>query len=284
MAKHYLAYLTANDDGSYIKDMLNFTNMARFSPGVDHINLVIAISAVRPFTDSDMKRIKDLLQLFENCSWISVSKVILKGNVGRDFSSAYVCLKEIAKTAAGRDVVMVKNRSGYGPLCPGWYDAYASLLGSREDLGLVGSTINFHGHPKKNQSGINTHVQTYVYMSYWKYFSEILDNFPAIRCTDRLELIVEGEIGLSRMFMDRNLALSCLAWPDHSFTLAHPTNPQLPAGDIKRKVRNVPVRYKFRAYGRWCLYLKIKWFFKINFLHNKNINEDALLEHIDSFA
>lgn len=284
MSKNYLAYLTANDDSSFIKDMLNFMNMAKFNPGVDQIELFIAVSAVRPFTDADNKKIRQLVSIFKECRWIDVKKVILKGNIGRDFSSAYVCLDEISKTADGQDMVMVKNRSGYGPLCNNWFEAYAAQLRNNSETGLVGSTINFSGHPKKNQHSINTHVQTYVYMSYWKHFSAILDVFPATRCTDRLNLIVEGEIGLSRLFMEKGLALSCLAWPEQSFTLTHQNEPQLPQGDIKRKVRDVPIRYKYRAYGRWSLFAKTRWLFTTQLFKNMTSSTDVSLEYIDSFT
>lgn len=284
MSKNHLAYLTANDDGSYIKDMLNFKNMAMFNPGVDQIDLYIAVSAVKPFTDADTRKIGHLINIFKNCRWVRVQKVILKGNIGRDFSSAYVCLKEISKTADCLDIVMVKNRSGYGPLCNNWFEAYATQLRSNIEIGLVGSTINFSGHPKRNQHSINTHVQTYVYMSYWKYFSAILNVFPAIRCTDRLNLIVEGEIGLSRMFMENGLALSCLAWPDQTFTLTCPNAPQLSQVDIKRKVKNIPIRYKYRAYGRWCLFLKMRWFFNNRFSQDKISLADTSLEYVNSFT
>jgi len=281
MHKNYIAYLTANNDSSYTKDMLNFTNMAKFNPGVEHIDLFIAISAVRPFTDSDIKKIKQLAYIFKDCRWISLKKVILKGNIGRDFSSAYVCLNDIAKHASGQDIVMVKNRSGYGPLCPDWFKTYVDLLRSNAVIGLVGSTINFSGHPKKESPEITTHVQTYVYMSYWKYFHEIIDMFPAINCTDRINLIVEGELGLSRMFLEKNLALSCLAWPEQVFTLLRPNAPLLPQDDIKKTVRNLPIRYKYYSYGRWSLYSKIRWFVLTCFSQNNNQNEDVFLEYIE---
>lgn len=240
MSKSFMAYLTANDDSSYTKDMLNFTNMAKFNPGVEHIDLFIAISAVRPFTDSDTRKIRRLANILKDCTWISVKKIILKGNIGRDFSSAYVCLNEIAKHASGQDIVMVKNRSGYGPLCSDWFKAYSDLLRSHAEIGLVGSTINFSGHPEKKSYGMQTHVQTYAYMGYWKHFNEILDTFPAIKCTNRTNLIVEGELGLSTHFLKRGLSLACLAWPNQLFNLSHLTDPTLPQHDIKRKVKNIP--------------------------------------------
>ncbi|MDD2540539.1 MAG: hypothetical protein PHH28_05770 [Desulfuromonadaceae bacterium] len=282
MASNFVAYLTANDDSSYIKDILNFYNMARFHPGVEHINLFIAISAVKPITASDMKKLKGLILIVENCKWITVVKVILKGNVGRDFSSAYICLKEIAQLATYNDLVMVKNRSGYGPLTHNWFQSYLKQLSSNSKIGLVGSTINLNGHPKAKLEFNNTHVQTYVYMSYWQHFASIIDIFPAVQCTDRLKLIIEGEIGLSRIFMERNLALSCLAWPDHIFTLQNIKDPHLPQTDIKSKVRGIPIRYKYKSYGRGLLFIRIKYLFLMFSAIRKS--PDVTFELSDSFG
>lgn len=284
MSKSFMAYLTANDDSSYTKDMLNFTNMAKFNPGVEHIDLFIAISAVRPFTDSDTRKIRRLANILKDCTWISVKKIILKGNIGRDFSSAYVCLNEIAKHASGQDIVMVKNRSGYGPLCSDWFKAYSDLLRSHAEIGLVGSTINFSGHPEKKSYGMQTHVQTYAYMGYWKHFNEILDTFPAIKCTNRTNLIVEGELGLSTHFLKRGLSLACLAWPNQLFNLSHLTDPTLPQHDIKRKVKNIPIRYKYNAYGRWCILAKIRWYLLIWCAQSKNEGSEVPVKQIDSIA
>lgn len=284
MSAKYIAYLTANDDGAYTKDFINFMNMCIYHPGVEHINLFVAISAVRPFDDKDSQTITRLLSIFDGCSWITVKGVVLKGNGGRDFSSAYVCLKSIASYASNDDVVMVKNRSGYGPLAAGWFDEYEKCLLSDSRIGLVGSTINFSGHPKVQSAGITTHVQTYVYVSFWKYFAQVVDVFPAIKCTNRLNLIDEGEIGLSRMFLDKGLALACLAWPGELFTRERPTSSLLPQADIKRKVKNVPIRYKFKSYGRWRFLCVTWWGYWLKSRSNVPSNKDLPIVYSSRFG
>lgn len=285
MAIKYLAYLTANDDRSYVKDLINFRNMCRYNPGVEHIYLVVAVSAVRPFDDLDIMYINRLVSIFSACPWLTLNKVILKGNIGRDFSSAHVCLKEIEKYASDNDVVMVKNRSGYGPLSAGWFEVYEKLFVPGNNIGLVGSTINFSGHPKASTDGITTHVQTYVYVSIWKYFAEIVDNFPAISCVDRLNLIAEGEIGLSRLFLDRGLTLTCLAWPGQAFTREHPTDMSLPQTDIKKHPgKKIPIRYKFKSYGRWHLITKIVWSLLGKAKRGVPTGNDITITYSDSFG
>lgn len=284
MSIKFLAYLTANDDRFYIKDLLNFTNMCKYNPGVEHMEVFVAISAVRPFDSRDVTYIKQLVSIFSNCPWVTLKKVILKGNVGRDFSSAYVCLKEIGKNASDNDVVMVKNRSGYGPLYTGWFGAYEKLLSSDSVIGLVGSTINFSNHPKAKYYGVSTHVQTYVYMSVWKHLAAMADIFPAVSCVDRVDLIVEGEIGLSRMFLNKGLALACLAWPDELFTRERLTNPLLPQADIKRKVKNVPIRYKFKSYGRWQVISKGLWVFSEKIKQGTKGEHDMLITYSTQYG
>ena len=93
---YHLAYLTANDHPRYQADFLNFRHMARLHPGVPKVAVYIAISAVRLFTANDRCAIDMLLAMCDQCPWLEVKLVAWKGNVGRDFSSAEVCLRAIA--------------------------------------------------------------------------------------------------------------------------------------------------------------------------------------------
>lgn len=285
MTIRHLAYLTANDDRSYVKDLINFKNMCRYNPGVEHIYLVVAVSAVRPFDDRDVTYINRLVSIFSDCPWLTIKKVILKGNVGRDFSSAHVCLKEMEKYASDNDVVMVKNRSGYGPLSAGWFEVYEKLFAPGSNIGLVGSTINLSGHPKASTDGITTHVQTYVYVSMWQHFAEIVDCFPAINCVDRVNLIAEGEIGLSGLFLERGLALTCLVWPGRIFTREHPSDMSLPQTDIKKYPgKKIPIRYKYKSYGRWHLITKIAWSLPRETKRRAPTGNGATITYSDSFG
>lgn len=246
--RFHLGYLTANDSPHYQADFLNFLNMTRHAPGVERISLVVAISRVRPFSAVDYVALDRLVQMAADCPWFDVRGVIWKGNVGRDFSSAEACLRSIGIVADNNDYVMVRNRSAYGPSRAGWYQQYIAQYERFADTGLVGSTINLTGHPLRPTEGATTHVQTYAYLSQWRHFEPLAAAYPAARCTDRLELINEGELGLSRAMWNRGLGLSCLHWPDEFFHRDQPHATHLPQADIKSTARELSLRYKFPAY------------------------------------
>jgi hypothetical protein len=262
--RHYLAYLTANDSKLYVADFLNFRHMVRFGPGVPRLLVYVAVSAARPFSEGDHVALDGLVQLTRDCSWLEVRRVMLKGNVGRDFSSAEACLQAIAEDARPDDLVMVRNRSAYGPQRDGWYREYVDQLTRFANTGLVGSTINQGCHLPLE--GLKTHVQTYAYLSQWKHLQPLAAAYPAASCIERCDVITKGEAGLSQSFLERGLGLTCLHWPWEQFTRERPNADYLPHDDIKRTARAVPLRYKYPQYFwskqdlpaqlAWCWWLR----------------------------
>lgn len=258
---YFLVYSTANDDPNYIADFLNFTNMVRFHPRVDSIDVHISISLVTPLSNLDRFAMTSLIRLTADCPWINIRSVTWKSNVGRDFSSVAASLRRISGIARSHDFVMIRNRSAYGPFSDGWYRAYLSQYTKHPGVGLVGSTINFSGHPQRPTAEIATHVQTYVYATEWRHLESLLSDYPGERCKDRLDLINEGELGLSRRILGQGLGLSCLKWPDQVFTLTRPSDPDLPQGDDKATADSLPLRYRFAEHlrDRTTLFQRLLW-------------------------
>lgn len=244
----FLAYLTANDRSRYLADFLHFRHMARRDPGVRRIEVYMAISRVQPFAAVDRAAIAGLVAMSAKCPWLHVRAVFWKGNLGRDFSSAEACLQAIGAEASADDYVMIRNRSAYGPARDSWYRQYIDQYERFPNTGLVGSTINFAGHPKRPSAGPTTHVQTYAYLSQWRHFQPLAAAYPAARCVHRLELINDGEIGLSRAMLERGLGLSCLYWPERYFSMQQLCAEHLPQTDVKANARSLPLRYKYPAY------------------------------------
>jgi hypothetical protein len=249
--RYYLAYLTANDQRSFLLDYLHFRNMAVRDPGVPAVDVVIAISRVRPFSAADRRDLEYLVRHAAESPWLRIHAVIWKGNVGRDFGSADACLKWIARAARPDDYVMVRNRSAYGPTSGDWYRAYVSQYRRHAGTGLVGSTINLIGHPKISRDGLSPHVQSYVYLSEWRRFAALLADdrgYPGSRCTERLDLIEQGEIGLSKRVMESGLRISSLYWPEYAWGSGDAIEPSLPRADIKSEAREVPLSHRLRGY------------------------------------
>lgn len=265
MNRYFLAYSTANDDPTFLADYLNFVNMTIYLPGVTSIEVFIAISEVIPITPLQQKIISALKDRLTSCCWLNVHKIIYKSNVGRDFSSAHACLNEISKIAKKEDYVMVKNRSGYGPIKSSWYKAYIEQYNKLTSEGLVGSTINFDYYKRISKNEIFTHVQSYIYLTKFKVIAPLILKFPGITCIDQDSLIYHGEIALSKYILKNGMQLSCLHWPNHIFDKKNPTDPLLPQGDIKGSVKDVPFRHRFRNYFRYPdhLLLLLKWQIRI---------------------
>lgn len=249
MPSYYLGYLTANDDPSFLVDYLNIKNMVRYRPGVTPIRCCMVVSEVSERTEKDVKKVSALRQELLRSPAFEEVRVIWKSNMGRDFSSAKTCLLHFQKSAKSGDVVMMKNRSGYGPLVHDWYSAYVDANKRLKDGGLTGSTINQSGHPE-DESGneSQTHVQTYVYLSRWEHLEPIIYQFPGSEENERFNVIQKGEIGLSRSFMERELSLNALAWEGVYFNRETPIRKELPGTDIKKYVTELPIRHKYRPY------------------------------------
>ena len=248
--RYHMAYLTANDQIDFAIDYLHFCNMARLCPGVAHVEITIVVSRVLPVSAADVQALDELVRCADASPWLSVRAVIWKGNIGRDFGSAQAGLKSIARIATAQEYVMVRNRSAYGPLCEYWYRAYIEQYKKHPRTGLVGSTINLIGHPSRPDNADARHVQTYVYLSQWRHLESFINDYPGSTCKDRIDVIVEGEIGLSRRIMGNNLQMSCLYWPEHAFSVPGASDQSLPHEDIKRKVVGLPFQYKFPEYLR----------------------------------
>ncbi|HQU07453.1 MAG: hypothetical protein B7X04_00565 [Parcubacteria group bacterium 21-54-25] len=267
--KFFLAYATANDAPNYLADFLNFRNMARLNPGVDRVLVYIAISCVRGVNATDLRAINGLRKMAADCPWLEVQEIIWKSNIGRDFSSVEACLQHMQKEAAAEDFIMVRNRSAYGPFSRSWYQSYVDQYMKFPKTGLVGSTINLVGHPKRPVPGQTAHVQTYVYLTQWQHLEDMCTAYPGAGCADRLDIINQGEIGLSRNILHRGLGISCLYWSDLFLTEENDASVEVPRTDIRVLAKDapLPLRYRFGAYTYypsvwwalmgWVVWLKI---------------------------
>jgi hypothetical protein len=242
--RQYLIYVTANDDDTYLNDFLNFDDMARFPSGVSHLDVVIAVSQVKPFSEVDKMVFRMLRWRIERTKHLNVSNIIFKGNVGRDFSSVKVCLDSLKNIAKDDSFILVRNRSSYGPVCRNWFSAFSEQYSKHPDMGLVGSTISLSGHPTTPNPEGAIHIQSYCYFSQWCRFKNLIDDFPGSRSLDRISTIVDGEIELSRRIMANGLKIACLNWPDTYFDFSMlNTRPSL-YGRLNENVKELPLRYK----------------------------------------
>ena len=264
--RFHLIYLTANDQPNFSIDYLNLLYMAYLSPGVEKVELTLVVSAVKPVSNANRRELDALVKLVSESPWLVCKGIIWKGNVGRDFSSAYAGLSSIKPDAVSGDYVMVRNRSAYGPFMHDWYARFVDQYTRFPDSGLVGNTINLSGPVDAPEHSL-PHVQTYVYLSQWWVFSALLDDFPGLSSCDNRSAIVSGELGMSRAILAMSLRLSCLYWPDRCFCADLSQLDGLPLRDIKSEANDLPFRYKFPAYrrGRQAMLKRVFWYLRTHF-------------------
>jgi hypothetical protein len=256
--RHYLVYATANEGRNFFWDAVNFERLVAREPGVERIDMFIAVSEVRPRSSADDRAVGALLKILARQPRIRVREVAFKSNTGRDFSSYAHCLAAIAAEAAAEDYVLCLNRSAYGPMSDGWYGAFVRLFESNARLGLCGNSINFTGFPDLPDRGKFTHVQTYCFLGRPRVLAQHIARLPALQSRIKAEVIRGGEIALSRSILGAGLGLACLAWPRHVFVEPEPFDPSLPSGNISSTLTNTPFRHWARR-DYWSLALLRPW-------------------------
>lgn len=231
--KYFHCYATANDDRFYYKDIQNLMRIRNTPSGFDNVCLYIAISEVNKTNKIDRIFVWAVKNLFNRHPKITLKKVFFKTNVGRDFSS-YSCLYDcIKEEAALEEYIFFQNRSGYGPFRKGWLQEMILQFEKFRSIALCGSTINFKDHPKRSQRNNLPHVQTYAFLTKISFLKKFQNSFPGKEEKSRLNIIINGEIGLSQFFIKRGYGITCMEWPNQCIT--NETKP-IADSDIKNSV------------------------------------------------
>jgi len=221
---------------------------------VKKVFLLVAISLVKPADWRDRLFVRVAKALFRKSPKVELLEVFFKPNVGRDFSSFQAMLQKAQAKAQARDFMLFQNRSGHGPFRAGWYSQFVEQFERFDRVAICGSTITFFDHPSRAQGKIMPHVQTYAFLSSFARLQMLGTEFPGAKETQRLEVITQGEIGLSQFFLEKGLAITCVEWPE-----APIDNQTRPArvGDV-RKVSAKHCFYHRRYFRKWN-YWKL-WF------------------------
>ena len=161
--------------------------------------------------------------------YIHGKSVILKNNTGWDFGSAQIALQELSTEAKPEDFILIRNRSTWGPHAKDWYKKYVDLMESADQPALVGSKIGLNDHPSRKKERDNAHVQTYIYLSQWKYLSTLLNDFPGSKANNHLEAVLQGEMELSQEIMRHGWSIASLQYPQVTINLQNQNDfsPQL---------------------------------------------------------
>lgn len=237
--KFFYCYATANDKRLYRKDIINLTQIKNNATGLAEVVLFIAISQVNEISAFDELFIRTVKKLFRDHPEIVLEEVFFKDNIGRDMSS-YDCLfRKVNQLAGPEDYVFFQNRSGHGPCLDHWYKDFIGQFERFREIALCGSTINFLDHPSRGLKKDLPHVQTYAFLTKILYLRMMDHGFPGAQETDRSQLIIKGEIGLSQFYLNKGYRITCMEWPDLAISnqSASPED-----SDIREQVR---VKHQF---------------------------------------
>ena len=248
MTRHFLAYATANESWRFHWDALNFRRLAACDPGVPEVDVYIAVSEVRPRGRGEAKVLAALRAILEANPRYRIRELHYKPNVGRDFSSWRWCLSRILETAGPADYVLCLNRSAYGPTRDGWYAAFVKQFARDPQIGLCGASINFgtiwaHERREPVPGPQHTHVQSYTLFARPHVLAQQFEVLPGVAATSKEDAIINGEIRLSRQFLQAGLGISCLAWPDRVFFEKDAYDPELPQSNISLTLTSTPFRH-----------------------------------------
>lgn len=261
--RYFLIYTTANET-DFLVDYVNILKMCEFKPGVAKVEVVFVVSEVDLGNQKSNIALGYIKRLLDASDWLELKGVFFKSNIGRDFSSAQYGLQVISNMASDEDVVMIRNRSAYGPFKNDWFSTYVEFFDSIESFGLIGNTMNQSGHSKleyaKNE--ITCHVQTYLYLSVFGILKKLIEDFPGVYESNRIQLISKGELGLSRKIMDEGFVIGCIFWPDYPFGNSIYNYPDLPQGDIKNQILGLPFEHRYSEVKYVNAFLKWKWRWK----------------------
>lgn len=264
-------------------DYLNIKNLIKYKAFAENIEttsnskitikFVLVMSLVKNLSFLQRKELYKLIDLIQNNSHIfDLQQVILKGNIGRDFSSVYCGLNYLKKYLYPNpdDVILIRNRSAYGAFKNGWFSDYLNLLNNpkNNDVAVVGNTINIYAREQNKK--ICPHIQTYLYAARWKDLDLLLTKkmFPGLKAKDNYEAVQHGELKLSEIFL-HNFSKKIMALCPQDFKISKnltiqkinelnaeinaTNNLKIPLKDIKSDnnyIANLPFKYKYPQYRR----------------------------------
>jgi len=233
MQKYFHCYATANESSLYIKDIQNLTQIKNVYSGYNKVVLFVAISEVKKINGYDSSFVKMVKKMFHEHASIELKEIYFKSNIGRDFSSFQSLFNKVIPIANANDFVFFQNRSGFGPFQQNWYTQYVKQFEKFDSIAICGTTINFKDHPKRSANINLPHVQTFSFLTKVFYFEMFKDDFPGSKETKKMEIICNGEIGLSQFFLEKNYKITCIEWPDEE--ISNQSSPIITL-DVKRRV------------------------------------------------
>lgn len=143
-----------------------------------------------------------------------VNALHFKDNIGQDLGAYNYGYQLLKKQNYQGDVVFM-NSALEGPNEDDWLKKYSDQFHKHDDTGLCGITIN---PTTKNlvENDFSPHVQSFFLYSNMKTLLNVFpQDLPGYNIkNNRLSLILNGEIGISKAILDADYGITSLAFPD----------------------------------------------------------------------
>ncbi len=208
--RYFFSYATVNENPRYTRDLVNFRHYARHDPGVELVEVYIAVNQHRPKTRADEIALQDLVKVLERNPKYKVRKVEFFNKPGRDWRALYVNLTNLLPEAEDSDYLCFNNRSGTGALEDGWYRRLLDRIQQDVSIGGVATTIWL---PDSPDAEFGPHLQGVGLLTRIRDVRPMMDDFPGIQATDRETAIREGEVGFSERLLANGRKLASLYQP-----------------------------------------------------------------------
>ncbi len=208
--RYFFSYATVNENPRYTRDLVNFRHYARHDPGVDLVEVYIAVNQDHPKTRADEIALQDLVKVLEKNPKYKVRKVEFFEAPGRDWRALYVNLNNLLPDAEDTDYLFFNNRSGTGALEPNWYKRLLERMRRDDSIGGVASTIWL---PDSADAELGPHLQGFGIVTRIRDVRPMMDDFPGIYATNSEGTIRDGEAAFSQRLLANGRKLASLYQP-----------------------------------------------------------------------
>jgi len=159
-----------------------------------------------------------------------ISAIHFRSNRGHDWG-AYDFGYQLLREQTWKGDVLFMNSSVAGPHEHGWLLKYRGQFRRHANVGLCGISLNSHD-TSTEKGPFAPHVQSYFLYTNMRVLSHalgarLLDTDPR----DDLEVIRQGEIGVSERVLDAGYSITSPAFPDFAYRRGDPW--AIPWGDLR---------------------------------------------------
>ena len=172
------------------------------------------------------RRLRDYAQLPSKYPFVEA--VCFRDNRGQDFG-AYDFGYQLLRGQRYRGDVIFMNSSVAGPYEHGWLTKYRTQFYRHPKVGLCGIGLNSHDTSREPRE-FAPHVQSYfLYTNMDVLERSVGSRLFDCEAVDKLDIIREGEIGVSARVLNAGYGITSPAFPEFAYRAGHPWS--IPWGD-----------------------------------------------------